>query len=236
MRVCAGLSTLPGAVCMSSRQANADDSRNSVDLEAGHERTAPSPPRTDRTCPYRRIDGARHTSPRWPLTWPGMAEDHQSRRCVTNQRTQIHLRKPSESLHSSSRRGDDEQYSPVLYLERSACAEPPSVIASTARVEVAMPPPSRSQPSILGVFMRDRFGFDMLGRMTAWHTKLIAYSVAITITPLAASCSTDTHVPPRAVAPAKAAQVIRPVSVSAAELARLPKATTFTRLRGAPKD
>ncbi|WP_342774898.1 L,D-transpeptidase [Nonomuraea longispora] len=84
--------------------------------------------------------------------------------------------------------------------------------------------------------MRDRFQFDMLGRVTAWRMNIIAYGVAVTITPLAASCGTDTDVTPRAVAPSKTAQVIRPVSVSAAEVARLPKATTFTRLRGTPKD
>jgi lipoprotein-anchoring transpeptidase ErfK/SrfK len=88
---------------------------------------------------------------------------------------------------------------------------------------------------IIGVFMRDHFRFDTLDRATDWRTKVIACSMVMAITPLAASCGTDAGVPPHAVAPSAATQPIRPASVSAAKMARLPKATTFTRLRGAPR-
>ncbi|MEV0597654.1 L,D-transpeptidase [Nonomuraea cavernae] len=65
---------------------------------------------------------------------------------------------------------------------------------------------------------------------------MIVYSV-LTVMPLSVSCGTDTDGPPHAAAaPAAATQPIRPMPVSVEQIARLPRATTFTRLRGAPKD
>ncbi|MEU8321299.1 L,D-transpeptidase [Nonomuraea sp. NPDC048881] len=64
---------------------------------------------------------------------------------------------------------------------------------------------------------------------------MIVYG-ALTITPLAAACGTAPDRPAHVAAPVAATPPIRPVPVSAAQIARLPRATTFTRLRGAPKD
>lgn len=94
---------------------------------------------------------------------------------------------------------------------------------------------------ILGVPMDDRFPFGILDRAADWSTKMTVSSVALAITlPLAASCTTETDTgtdrPPRAAAPSASAPPIRPASVSAAQIAQLPRATTFTRVRDAPKD
>ncbi len=75
----------------------------------------------------------------------------------------------------------------------------------------------------------------MPGCGAGWSTKIIAYS-ALTVMPLAASCGTAPDRPTRTVAPVAATHTVRPVSVSAEQMARLPRATTFTKLRGAPKD
>jgi lipoprotein-anchoring transpeptidase ErfK/SrfK len=87
--------------------------------------------------------------------------------------------------------------------------------------------------------MRDRFQIATPERGAGWSTKMVVCSV-LTVIPLAASCGTDTDGPPHAAAPAAAPAAathpIKPVPVSAEQIARLPRATTFTRLRGAPKD
>jgi lipoprotein-anchoring transpeptidase ErfK/SrfK len=82
--------------------------------------------------------------------------------------------------------------------------------------------------------MRDRFRFDRAGRAAAGPTKAIVCSTALAVTTLAAAC--ETGVSPRTASPSVSPRPVTPVSVSAAQMARLPLATTFTRLRGAPQD
>ncbi|MEU9830803.1 L,D-transpeptidase [Streptosporangium sp. NPDC048047] len=66
---------------------------------------------------------------------------------------------------------------------------------------------------------------------------MIVYGVLAVIT-LVASCGTDTATngSPHAASPSTATPPIRPAPMAAEKRGRLPRATTFTRLRGAPKD
>ncbi|WP_336217091.1 L,D-transpeptidase [Nonomuraea sp. LPB2021202275-12-8] len=127
----------------------------------------------------------------------------------------------------------------MLYLELSRkSGAVGSSIASTVRVEATPPLLSGSNRAYLETFLPDRFQPATPDRGAGWSTKMIVYSV-LTVMPLAVSCGADMDASPNPAAPAAATQPVRPIKpmpVSAEQTARLPRATTFTRLRGAPKD
>ncbi|MEU8146979.1 L,D-transpeptidase [Nonomuraea sp. NPDC048901] len=78
--------------------------------------------------------------------------------------------------------------------------------------------------------MRDRMELDRNS-----NARPIAWSTALAAMTLAAACGT-TAPPPAAAPHAAPIQQIAPLPVSAAQRARLTRSTTYTRLRGAPKD
>jgi lipoprotein-anchoring transpeptidase ErfK/SrfK len=82
--------------------------------------------------------------------------------------------------------------------------------------------------------LRARFRFDEPGRAVAGPIKAIAGGSALAV--MALSAARGTAVPTRAASVPVSLRQVTPVPVPAAQMARLPVATTFTRLRGAPQD
>ena len=82
--------------------------------------------------------------------------------------------------------------------------------------------------------MTGRSLFGRPGHAVVRSTEAIACCTMLAVVTLAAACGTD--VPPDAGSPSVSPGPVTPVAVSAAQVARLPLATTFARLRGAPQD
>jgi lipoprotein-anchoring transpeptidase ErfK/SrfK len=85
--------------------------------------------------------------------------------------------------------------------------------------------------------VHDHFRSGGHGQRAAWPVKAAACATALAVMTLAAACGTS--VPSHFASAALARLSPRPVppqAVSSAQAARLPRATTFTTLRGAPQD
>ena len=82
--------------------------------------------------------------------------------------------------------------------------------------------------------MRDRYRSGKPSQTAAWPAKTAACGVALAVMTLAAACGTS--VPPGSASAAVPPGPVAPVTVSSARAARLPRATTFTTLRGVPQD
>ena len=79
--------------------------------------------------------------------------------------------------------------------------------------------------------MREVFGCPRSGRSVT-NSRLVALVIASSLVAVLSGCAT----PALTRSPAALSRVVQPPRVSAARLARLPGATTFGRLHGAPLD
>jgi hypothetical protein len=82
--------------------------------------------------------------------------------------------------------------------------------------------------------LRDRFQFDWPCWCAAGKTKPVTQVIALAVVALASACGTANS--PHAASPTATPRPVLPMHVSAAQMARLPLATTFGRAPGAPHD